>query len=142
KDDYKSEYSSYGKYDDRDHDKYKKDSSSIFVKKVNCNNINVNLNGINVKVGLPDKGQVTEPIAVAQALDNDNEGTESFVNNGQSGQSDANTNSRIVCINNNNNIVIGEREPTCEDCFTTVLTDEELDDLIQAIEELSEGEVS
>jgi hypothetical protein len=39
KDDYKSEYSSYGKYD-RDHDK---DSNSVSIKKVKCNNINVNL---------------------------------------------------------------------------------------------------
>ena len=34
------------------------------------------------------------------------------------------------------------KELTCEDCFTKVLTDKELDDLIQAIIEDSEGEES
>ncbi len=151
KDDYKSEYSSYGKYDS-DYDKYKKDSSnSVFVKKVKCNNINVNLNGIDVNIGgLPNNGPVTDPVAVAKEDDDDEEIESNSIEsdkhesyNGRDGKSDSNTNSRIVCINNNNNIVGEEREATCEDCFTTVLTDEEeLDDLIQAIEELSEGEVS
>ena len=156
KDDYKSEYSSYGKYEDRDHDKYNKDSSSsVSIKKVKCNNINVNLNGIDVNIGgLPNNGPVTDPVAVAKEDDDDDDDDEEIESNsiesdkhesynGRDGKSDSNTNSRIVCINNNNNIVGEEREPTCEDCFTTVLTDkEELDDLIQAIEELSGGEVS
>jgi len=141
KDDYKSEYSSYGKYD-RDHDKSKKESSSVSIKKVKCNNINVNLNGINANIGLPNNGPVTGPIAVAQeeAEEEDDEESNSIKSNkdksdeGRDGQSDSDTNSRIICINNNNNIVVGEEiELTCEDCFTTVLTDEELDDLIEAI---------
>ena len=76
KDDYKSEYTLYGKYDS-DHDKSKKESSnSVSIKKVKCNNINVNLNGIDVNIGgLPNNGPVTGPIAVAQeeAEDNDEE---------------------------------------------------------------------
>jgi hypothetical protein len=52
-----------------------------------------------------------------------------------------------LCIINDNDKIVIEDEaqpepPTCEDCFTKVLTDKELDDLIQAIEELSGGEVS
>jgi hypothetical protein len=141
KDDYKSEYSSYGKYKDRDHDKYKKDSSSsVSIKKVKCNNINVNLNGIDVNIGgLPDNGPVTGPMALAQEEADDNELESNSIQNdndkssdGRDGQSDSGKDSRIVCINNNNNIVVGE-ELTCEDCFTKVLSDEELDDLIQAI---------
>jgi len=55
-------------------------------------------------------------------------------NDDSNGQSDSGKYS-IVCINNNNNVVIGEDiELTCADCFTKVLSDEELDDLIQAIE--------
>ena len=43
---------SYGK-DDRD--KSKKDSrKSVFINKLKCNNINVNLNGVDVDLGLPN----------------------------------------------------------------------------------------
>jgi hypothetical protein len=134
---------SYDK-DDKDYDKSKKESNSVFVKKVKCNNINVNLNGINANIGLPNNGPVTSPIAVAQEEEEeDDEKSNSIERNddesdeGRDRQSDSNTNSKIVCINNNNNIVaIGEPEPpTCEECFTKVLSEEEekLDDLIQAI---------
>jgi hypothetical protein len=115
KDNYKSEYSSYEK------DKSKDSSSSVSIKKIKCNNINANLNGIGVNIGLPNgNGPVTDPIAEAQALDD--EGTESFVSNGESRHSDTNTNSRIICINNNDNTVVGEggEEPIseiCEECF-------------------------
>jgi hypothetical protein len=99
--DYDEDYNkkSYGK-DDRD--KSKKDSSnSVFVKKLNCNNINVNLNGIDVDIGLPNgNGPITE----AQL----EEGTDSFVSNDEKGQSDSNTDYRILCINNNNNNRQGE----------------------------------
>ena len=52
-----------------------------------------------------------------------------------------------LCIINDNDKIVIEDEaqpepPTCEDCFTKVLTDKELDDLIQAIIEDSEGEES
>src|SRR5215203_5729361 len=45
-DDYKSQYSTYGK--DRDSDKSK---DSVSIKKVKCNNINLNLNGITIGAG-------------------------------------------------------------------------------------------
>ena len=131
-----SKYTSY----DKDNS-YKSKDSSVNIKKVKCNNINVNLNGLDVNVGLPfNDGPVTGPIAVAQEAEDDEESNSIERNNdksydGKDAQSDSDTNSRIVCINNNNNIVVGEEPepPTCEECFTTVLTDEELDDLIQAI---------
>ena len=142
KDSYESQYSSYEK-DDRDKSKKDSSSSSVSIKKVKCNNINVNLNGLDVNVGLPfNDGPVTGPIAVAQEeADDDYEESNSLESNngksydGKDAQSDSDTNSRIVCINNNNNLVVGEElEPsTCEECFTTGLTEEELDDLIQAI---------
>ena len=131
-----SKYTSY----DKDNS-YKSKDSSVNIKKVKCNNINVNLNGLDVNVGLPfNDGPVTGLIAVAQEAEDDEESNSIERNNdksydGKDAQSDSDTNSRIVCINNNNNIVVGEEPepPTCEECFTTVLTDEELDDLIQAI---------
>ncbi len=148
KDDYKSEYSSYGKYD-RDHDKSKKDSTSVFVKKVKCNNINVNLNGIGVNIGgLPNNGPVTEPIAVAQQEEDDDKDIESIsVENdndecyeGRDGKSDSEISS-IVCINNNNNIVVGggdedDGEPdACEECFTKILTNEQISGFIVGFEQ-------
>jgi hypothetical protein len=137
KDDYKSEYTSYGKYEDRDHDKYNKDSSSsVSIKKVKCNNINVNLNGIDVNIGgLPNNGPVTGPMALAQEEADDNELESNSIendNDGRDGHSDYDKDS-IVCINNNNNIVVGEPKLTCEECFTKNLNDEELENLIQIL---------
>ena len=142
KDDYKSEYSSYGK-DDRDYDKSKKDSSSsVSIKKVKCNNINVNLNGINANIGLPfNDDPVSGPIAVAQEAEYDEESnsiesSDEESDEGRDRQSDSNTNSRIVCINNNNNTVIEAEEPipptppeplTCEECFEEFLSQDEID---------------
>ena len=141
KDDYKSEYSSYEK-DDRDYDKSNKDSSSVNIKKIKCNNINVNLNGVDADIRLPfNHNPLNGVIAEAQAAED--EETNSFEKSGsknnddEHGQSDSDRDFKFVCINNNNNIVaVGEPEPpTCEECFTKVLTDEEeLDDLIEAIE--------
>jgi hypothetical protein len=116
-------------------------------KKVKCNNINVNLNGLDVEIGVPNgNGPVNGVIALAQEADDDDddeksnsiESNDDGNYNGKDAQSDSDTNSKIVCINNNNNIVaVGEPEPpTCEECFTKVLSEEEekLDDLIEAIE--------
>jgi hypothetical protein len=138
KDDYKSEFSSYGKYD-RDDDK---DSKSVSIKKVKCNNINVNLNGINVDFGFPNNGPVTDPVAVTQEEEDDDDEESNSIENendksdeGREGEFDSDTNSRIVCINNNNNIVVGEEEPelTCEECFTENLNDVELETIIQIL---------
>jgi len=139
KDNYESQYSSYEK--DNNNYKSKKDSSSssVSIKKVKCNNINVNLNGLDVNIGASNGNS---SIAEAQASEED-EGetiTSSFENDerNNNGYNQNDKDFKFVCINNNNNtVVVAEEEPepeTCEECFTTVLTDEELDDLIQAIE--------
>jgi hypothetical protein len=127
-------------YDSDNNNYYKsKDSSSsssVFVKKIKCNNINVNLNGVDVDLGLsPGNGPVNGPIAEAQALDD--ESSNSFVSNGEIRQSDSGTDSRIVCINNNNNVVVGEELPepeTCEDCFTENLTPDEIEILLEILQ--------
>src|SRR5918994_4882454 len=140
----------HDKYDDKksyekdDRDKSKKDSSSssVSIKKVKCNNINVNLNGLDVNVGLPfNDGPVTGPIAVAQEeADDDYEESNSIESNndksydGKDAQSYSDTNSRIVCINNNNNIVVAEEEEEpeqpvqdpCIACFEDFLSPDEI----------------
>jgi len=137
KDDYKSEYSTYGNYEDRDNEKYNKDSSSsVFVKKVKCNNINVNINGLNANIGLPNNGPVTEPLSLAQE-DGDDETKSNSIendNDGRDGHSDSVKDSTL-CINNNNNIVIEEKpipptppeSLTCEECFEKFLSQDEID---------------
>ena len=126
---------SYGK-DSNSYDK-SKDSSTI-VKKIKCNNINVNVNGFNgIEVGtLPTalNGLATE----AQASEDEGKIGASSSGSGSGSnsideQSDSNTNSRFVCIDNNDFTVVEEEEPIspippgptpeedCADCFATIL---------------------
>ncbi len=117
---------SYGKEDYSDY-KSKDSSSSVSVKKIKCNNINVNLNGFNgVEVGtLPTalNGLATDE---AQASDEGEIGASS------SGSGERNNNgyqhndkdSRYVCINNNDFAVVEEEEEPaiseCEKCFSAL----------------------
>jgi hypothetical protein len=96
----------YNNYEnDYGKDTYKsKDSNSVFVKKVQCNNINVNVNGLELTVPPPflaDSG------IGAEAAEGNNDA------NSIAGNSDASeiNNFRFICINNNNNTVIEEEEP-------------------------------
>jgi len=142
KDSYESQYSSYEK--DNNSYKSKDGSSSVSIKKVKCNNINVNLNGLDVNVGIPNgNGPVTGPIAVAQeAEDNEDETiTASSFEDGErknNGYKQNDKDFKFVCINNNNNTVIEEEpissvpptppEPlTCEECFEEFLSPDEID---------------
>ena len=136
--DYEPQYSSYGK----DSNSYykSKDSSSAFVKKINCNNINVNLNGLDIDAtAASGNGDTNDGAVEAASLMENGNG-----NNGGYGERNNNYAQRgndfkFVCINNNNNtiVVVNETIPeppepeTCEECFTTILTEEELNDLIQ-----------
>ncbi|MGE0242647.1 MAG: hypothetical protein AB7F53_04580 [Nitrososphaeraceae archaeon] len=146
KDDYKSEYSSYGKDKSKD-----SSSSSVSIKKIKCNNINVNLNGIDANIGgLPINGPVTDPVALAQEVeDDDDEESNSIESNdyesfeGRDGKSDSDTNSSIVCINNNNNIVVQEEPvppvppvPPVDECILCFdeTTPEVRDAVIDALE--------
>ncbi len=131
-------------YVNDDNNSYKsKDSSSVFVKKVKCNNINVNLNGLDVDIGLPNgNGPLNGPLAEAQAVNDEGQESNSFgsdLSNSGDGQSDSNTNYRVVCINNNNNIIVEEEEEplepqTCEECFTTFLTEEQIERFIEVLD--------
>jgi hypothetical protein len=99
-----------GTYNNYEND-YGKDNShksidNKIVKKVKCNNINVNVNGLELNVLPPflaDSG-----IIGAEAAEGNNDA------NSIAGNSDASkiNDFRFICINNNNNIVIEEEEPT------------------------------
>jgi uncharacterized protein YxeA len=131
-DNYKStEYQSYGK----DNSYKSKDSSSVSVKKIKCNNINVNLNGFNgIQVNaVPPSTLNALATGEAQTADEGEKGASSF------GSGERNNNVyqhndkdfRFVCINNNNFEVVEDgttptEPPTCEECFT-ILTEEQID---------------
>ena len=117
------EKKSYGK----ENNYYKsKDSSNV-----QCNNVNANLNGFNgVQVGtLPTalNGLATDNEAQASA-DEGEIGASSSGSNDDSRPSGHDSDSRVVCIYNNNNIVLEGEEPIsdggeepiselCEECF-------------------------
>ena len=112
---------SYGK-EDNSYDK-SKDSSSAFVKNIECNNINVNNNGFNeVELNsLPTalRGLASEE---AQALADEGEVSASSIVSDGGRPSGSDTDFRVVCIYNNDNVVVEERgeEPItklCEECF-------------------------
>ena len=133
-------------------DSYKsKDSNSVIVKKVKCNNVNVNVNGLDLNLtSVPFLSNLLA--SEAHASDEGERGANSYGSNGGGSYGDKKSDSdnfKFVCINNNNNTVVVLPPPvptvppvpeTCEECFTTVIPDEEeLDDLIQAFEVDSEG---
>ena len=127
-DDYKSQYSSYGK-DDRE-----KAKDSVSIKKVKCNNINLNLNGLNITSGGSANGGANgDSSGAADASD-------SISANGYGNDDrkkkvvDKKDGFTFVCINNNNNNVTaanitgGTPTPTpvedeCAECFDNLTVD-------------------
>jgi hypothetical protein len=93
KPDYKPQYPSYDKKDDN-RDK-SKDNKSVDIKKIKCNNININLNA--------GTGNATNGNATNGNGDNGNK-TDGFKKIERDGFS-------FICINNNNNIVAGGETP-------------------------------
>jgi len=104
--DYDYEADQYKNYAmDMANDNYYKSQNSDFIQKIKCNNINANVNGFNgIKLGtLPTSDLGALAIDEAQA-DEDGRG-------GYDGRSSGHdSNSRVVCINNNNNtnVINGE----------------------------------
>ena len=94
----------YGK--DNSYDK-SKDSSSVTVKKIKCNNININLNGFSGnEIGTSPTSGIGALATEAQAEDEGANGANSG-NDGRGGDDDKSSghdsNSRFICINNNDN---------------------------------------
>jgi hypothetical protein len=116
---------------DYEMDDYKKSyGKDVSVKKIDCSNVNVNVNGFELNVLPP----TIEELATSQELSVDegkeSNSIESDLSDGDGDrQSDSDTNNRIVCISNNNNINVGEESPeplTCEECFNEFLTGSEI----------------
>jgi hypothetical protein len=100
----------------KDRDKSKKDSRSDLLKKLKCNNINANLNNVDANFGSPVEDDTTgadgttgEAITANELMNGGRDGDRSLV--------DRENDFAFVCINNNENVVIGEgEEPTSELC--------------------------
>jgi hypothetical protein len=123
---YVDQYENYA-MDNMANDNYYKSQDRDFIKEIKCNNINANLNG-DIDIGTSQALGALASDDEAQAAD---EGA-----NGDGRSSGHDSNSRFVCINNNNNHVgketeEEEEEQTCEGCFETTLTSDELGDLIR-----------
>jgi hypothetical protein len=119
---------------DKDRKSHGKDVS---VKSVKCNNINVNVNGLELNLtSVPFLSKL-----LASEANEGERGAGSYGSDGNygGGQSGSDKDFKFICINNNNNTVVGVNdddngtipEPlTCETCFTTILTEEDLNGLI------------
>lgn len=111
------EQESYGK----DYDK-SKDGISDLLKKLKCNNINVNINGVGINATGPDAANDSS-LPVTDAVASQGYGE-------NHGYKKSDNGFKFVCINNNNNTVIvgnGTTTPeplTCEECFTENIIDE------------------
>jgi hypothetical protein len=117
--------------DNNSYDKSKDSSHSVSVKKIKCNNINVNVNGFNgVKVGTLPTALTGLATNEAQAsADGDEIGASSFGSGGSGSDgrpSGSDNDSRFVCINNNDFAVVEEEEEPaiskCEKCFSALQT--------------------
>jgi hypothetical protein len=90
----------------------KSDKKDVSVQSLKCNNINVNINGLELNV-LPSflGGEVAAEASESQTDAN------SFANNNGGSNSGSQINDfRFICINNNNNTVIEEQPPLVEEC--------------------------
>jgi hypothetical protein len=108
-------------------DKYKT-KDNVVVKKINCNNINVNVNGLELNGLPPFLGNLLASDGQDGYGGASSYGSGSYGDGGQSGYDKNNNSFKFVCINNNNNTVILGDEPsepmTCEECFTENIIDE------------------
>lgn len=126
KSDYNEEYKSYGNND------YKsKDSNSISISKIKCENVNNNFNNVvigNLSIGNSGKG--------GSASDDRSNGVLSANaysgNNGERYNNGYQKDKDVTCIINNNNTIITEgggnvTEPlTCEECFIEFLSETQI----------------
>jgi hypothetical protein len=115
-------------------DKYVKSQNSEFVKKIKCNNINVNVNGLELDLFPPF---LADNSGIAAESVEDNTDENSFA--GNNGYGSEINDFRFICINNNNNTIIEAEPPipeqiTCEECFINNLNDTQLQDFEDALE--------
>jgi hypothetical protein len=146
---YKPEYKKDSYSKDRDYDKSKDSSNSVSIKKIKCNNINVNLNNIDATLGSPIPSDDAKDGAPGGALAAQGGGAvaaNGLMNGGNNGDRsfvDRENNFAFVCINNNNNVVSGGGDnvtdgngndvEACEDCFEENLIPQQFGNLEAAL---------
>ena len=113
---------------------YKKsDGKDVSVKSIKCNNINVNVNGLELDVFPSFLGGGLAAEAQESSTD-----TSSFAGNGEGNDGFEINDFRFVCINNNDNTVVVGEEPippetsACTDCFS-VLTQTQINRLLAIV---------
>ena len=93
----------------------KVNKKQVSVSSLKCNNINVNVNGLELDVLPPF---LANSGLAAEAIEGETN-TNSFANNGDGSQFN---DFRFSCINNNNNTVVEEQQPEPTEPTTTTLT--------------------
>jgi hypothetical protein len=91
-------------------DKYKT-KDNVVVKKINCNNVNVNVNGLELNGLPPFLGNLLASDGQDGYGGASSYGSGSYGDGQQSGYDKNNNSFKFVCINNNNNTVVVEEEP-------------------------------
>jgi hypothetical protein len=129
---------------EKDNNSYYKSKDNQIIKKINCNNIYVNVNGLEID-GLPS---ALSGLAASETDEGERDVNfyEIYGGNGEQQSGYDNKNSfKFVCINNNNNTVIGggeEEQPelpdlACEECFAANSTlQTAIEDLLAGFDEL------
>ncbi len=137
KPDYNIAYPSYGK------DNNDKSKDSVLLKKLKCNNINVNLNGIESNIGgaVDSEGATT----TAASTQGNEQASASLAGNGERNNNEfkkfVDKDFGVICIsnNNNNNILAGNDEcpkaDEIESCFEQGLGEILFDRFLMALED-------
>ena len=116
-------------YDGMDKDRDSDRNKQVSVSSLKCNNINVNVNGLELNVlpqflsGVGLTAKTADEISDASSFSGNSDGSEF-------------NDFRFICINNNNNTVIGaEEEPIdpCVECFTENLSPGQLNNLTNVL---------
>jgi hypothetical protein len=124
-----------------DRDNKKSDKKDVSVKSVKCNNVNVNVNGLELNLSsVPFLSGLLTSEADEGERGAGSYGSNGYGNGGSYGdKSRSDGDFKFICINNNNNTVIGVDDGetpippppppdtiTCEECFEENLTPEQL----------------
>jgi hypothetical protein len=124
-------------------DNYKSKDNSVFVKKINCNNINANVNGLELDVLPPALANLLQGDEGDSGASSYGSGERSYGSGGQSGYD--NNSFKFICINNNNNTVIADNDDDVIDecpeaegieaCFEQVLGEILFERFLMALED-------
>jgi hypothetical protein len=118
----------------------KSNGKDVSVKSIKCNNVNVNVNGLELNVLPPSLANLLQG-------DKGERGSGSYENDGEiyeGGPSGSEGDFKLICINNNNNTVVEEEEPLVPTTATLKVTKQincedqiegDCDDLLELVNE-------